>query len=163
MPELVDAFKAVAEQGDMEAQFSLGFVYASSLGVAQDYKQAMFWYEKAAAQGHSKAQFQLGLKCEKGEGVKLDYNMAANWYAKAAEQRHAGAQLNLGVLYYEGKGVAQDYVEAHKRFTIAEINGNSNAISNRSVIEGNMTQEQIAEAQQRANAWITTHSRGKDA
>ena len=30
-------------------------MYADGLGVAQDFKQARFWFEKAAAQGNVKA------------------------------------------------------------------------------------------------------------
>ena len=33
----------------------LGLMYADGLGVAQDFKQARFWFEKAAAQGNVKA------------------------------------------------------------------------------------------------------------
>jgi TPR repeat protein len=50
-----EEFKALlqkAEQGDAQAQFNLGVVYAYGLvGVPQDSAQALAWYRKAAEQG----------------------------------------------------------------------------------------------------------------
>ncbi len=40
-----------AEQGDVNAQYDLGVMYAIGQGVSQDYKQAVAWYSKAAVQG----------------------------------------------------------------------------------------------------------------
>ena len=48
-------FKGLAAQGDSSAQSNLGLMYAKGEGVAQDYKQALFWYGKAAAQRDSSA------------------------------------------------------------------------------------------------------------
>ena len=35
--------KKAAEQGDADAQFSLGNINAEGRGVAQDYRQAVYW------------------------------------------------------------------------------------------------------------------------
>ena len=43
--------RANAEQGEVNAQFLLGTMYASGLGVTQDKQQAIFWLRKAADQG----------------------------------------------------------------------------------------------------------------
>lgn len=45
----VSLFKALAEQGDPEAQFSLGVMHHSGEGVPQDYAQAMKWRRLVAA------------------------------------------------------------------------------------------------------------------
>ncbi|MFN8922219.1 MAG: tetratricopeptide repeat protein, partial [Sphingobacteriia bacterium] len=49
-----------AEQGDADAQHTLGRMYATGEGVLQDYKQAVYWSQKAAEQGNTKAQYNLG-------------------------------------------------------------------------------------------------------
>ena len=49
-----------AAQGNAEAQYSLGVLYANGRGVPQDYVQARQWWEQAAAQGHREAPFNLG-------------------------------------------------------------------------------------------------------
>lgn len=104
--------RANAEQGDEEAQFNLGVMYAGGQGVPQDSKQAVAWYRKAAEQGYAEAQFCLGEMYHKGLGVPQDYAQAAAWYSKAAEQGYPKAQLGLGLMYEEGKGVTQDYNQA---------------------------------------------------
>ena len=59
-----------AEQGDVEAQFNLGYYYHSGEGVEQSEKKALYWWQKAAEQGHAEAQFNLGVVHEKGYGVE---------------------------------------------------------------------------------------------
>jgi TPR repeat protein len=42
--------------------------------VLKDYKQAVYWYQKAADQGDAKAQSNLGIMYAFGKGVLKDYN-----------------------------------------------------------------------------------------
>ena len=86
--------KAKAEAGDADAQFNLGVMYYQGLGVEQDLKEAVKWYQKAADQGDvAMAQFNLGVMYEKGKGVEQDFKEAVKWYQKAADQGDAMAQL----------------------------------------------------------------------
>jgi TPR repeat protein len=41
-------YKKAANQGYAEAQFNLGIAYTIGKGVLKDYKQAVYWYQKAA-------------------------------------------------------------------------------------------------------------------
>ena len=50
----------LAEQGDADAQYNLGVMYANGQGVSQDYKTAVKWYRLAAEQGNPRAQGNLG-------------------------------------------------------------------------------------------------------
>ncbi|MCH9750275.1 MAG: sel1 repeat family protein, partial [Proteobacteria bacterium] len=54
-------WQSLADQGDADAQYSLGLMYAKGDGVLKDYKQAAKWYQKAADQGDADAQYILGL------------------------------------------------------------------------------------------------------
>lgn len=47
--------KEAAEMGYAPAQAMLGMMYANGSGVAQDYKEAALWWQKAADQGHALA------------------------------------------------------------------------------------------------------------
>jgi TPR repeat protein len=96
----------LAEQGNSEAQFNLGFMYATGQGVSQDKEIAVNWYRKAAELGHAKAQYNLGLALLKGEGVGVDLDGAVKWLQKSVNQGYVPAQLALGSLYGQGKGVA---------------------------------------------------------
>ena len=69
-----------AEQGDAEAQFSLGFRYGEGEGVPEDRQEALKWWRKAAEQGHAMAQYSLGVSYEIGEGVAQDSAEAVKWY-----------------------------------------------------------------------------------
>ena len=91
-----------AARGDADAQYALGELYASGLGVSQDYTKAREWYEQAAAQGSAMAQVNLGALYLKGQGVPQDYGKARQWFEKAVAQEDARAQYNLGQLYHSG-------------------------------------------------------------
>jgi len=101
-----------AKQGDVTAQYNLGYMYDQGHGVSQDYEQAIYWYKKAVEQGLAFAQNSLGYMYGKGEGIPQDYKQAVYWYKKAAKQGLAFAQNNLGYSYDKGEGVPQDYKQA---------------------------------------------------
>jgi len=75
-----------AEQGDVDAQYSLGVRYHEGQGVNQDCAQAAYWWRRAAEQGYANAQYALGFLYRYGQGVTQDYDQATQWYRKAAEQ-----------------------------------------------------------------------------
>ena len=87
--------KALAEQGNVEAQSEIGTMYALGQGVPQDYAQAAYWRRKAAEQGDAVAQSKLGTMYAIGQGVTQDTAQAMMWIRKAADQGDADAQNNL--------------------------------------------------------------------
>ena len=101
-----------AQQGDTEAQNTVGDMYRKGKGVEQNYEQALYWYRKAAEQGHADAQMSIGHMYDEGIGVSLDKVQAFHWYLKAAEQGHADAQYNIGIMYQFGEGVEQNLEQA---------------------------------------------------
>lgn len=143
-------FKFAAEQGDVNAQFSLVVMYEKGLGVPQDYAEAIRWYRLAAEQDSAHAQNSLGVMYGKGIGVKQNHALAARWLKLAAKQGYADAQHTLGLFYAKGAGVTQDDVLVHKWFNLSAAQGNATAREFRYGIAGRMTQQQIAEAQKLA-------------
>ncbi len=63
----------LAEQGDAEAQFNLGYMYRTGEGVPQDDKTAVEWYTLAAEQGLDEANRILILMYLNGEDAPQDY------------------------------------------------------------------------------------------
>ncbi|MDP1948259.1 MAG: tetratricopeptide repeat protein [Nitrospirota bacterium] len=120
-------FRPLADQGDADAQYNLGFLYATGRGVSQDEAQAAGWYRKAADQGQATAQNNLGVLYATGRGVPQDYAQAKVWYRKAADQGQATAQYNLGVLYATGRGVPQDEAQAARWYWKAADQGQATA------------------------------------
>ena len=126
----ISAVTKQAEQGDADAQCSLGKMYYDGQGVPQDYAEALKWSRKAAEQGNADAQNRLGVMYDNGRGVPQRYAEAVMWFLKAAEQGHANAQCNLGLMYQYGRGVAQDYAEAVKWYRKAAEQGYARAQCN---------------------------------
>lgn len=98
----------LAKQGNADAQFNAGLIYANGQGIAKDDEQALEWFDKAAKQGHREAQTKLGFMYATGKGVAQNYNLAVYWCYKAAEQGDVIAQYNLGMMYLKGQGVVKD-------------------------------------------------------
>jgi TPR repeat protein len=146
-------FRPLAEQGDARAQAMLGIMYFEGWGVPEDDAEAVKWYSRAAEQGHILAELKLGVMYRQGVGVSQDFAKAAKLFRTAAEQGHATAQLFLGVMYVLGQGVAQDHVQAHMWWSLAANQGERGATINRDRVAGNMTPEQITEAQILARKW----------
>ena len=74
-----------ATQGNVRAQFLLGYIYYHAKGVAEDSVQAVMWWHKAAEQGHAEAQWELGNAYVRGQGVIRDIATGYAWYSIAAD------------------------------------------------------------------------------
>jgi len=149
-------FRQLADQGDGDAQYSLGVMHYTGQGVPHDHGEAMKWFRKAADQGIASAQHNLGFMYYNGQVVPEDYKEAVRWYRKSADQGNASAQSNLGVMYATGYGVPEDYVQAHMWFNLAAAQGYDKAKKNRDVFAKKMSVEQIAQAQKLARDWKPT-------
>ena len=77
----------------------------------------------------------------------IDHKQAVNWYRKAAEQGHANAQYNLGGMYEVGHGIQEDLVTAYAWAKIAQANGNKGAPKFKSLLEKEMTPDQITKGE----------------
>ena len=158
--ELSD-LRTKAEQGDANAQNTLGVRYAEGEGVQEDFKEAAKWFRKAAEQGLAKAQSNLGLCYADGLGVLEDDKEAAKWFRKAAEQGYAAAQNSLGLMYAEGEGVRGDIVTAYAWWNIAGANGSEDAKRSKSSSERvrEITPEQIAKGQELSGEMVKKNPR----
>ncbi len=89
--------RETAEQGDADAQYSLGLIYAIGQGVPRDHTEAAKWFRKAAEQGHAKAQYRLGSMYEYGVGVPRDLVLAHMWSNLAATHLEPGSDRDTAV------------------------------------------------------------------
>jgi TPR repeat protein len=74
--------QALANLGDEEAQYQLGFLYYTGIGFSQNYKEAMAWYLKAEKQGNRECLIQVAEMYEYGRGVARNKKEAIKWYWK---------------------------------------------------------------------------------
>ncbi|WP_446831572.1 TonB-dependent receptor domain-containing protein [Candidatus Foliamicus sp.] len=119
----VELLRSLANAGSATAQFALGAMYASGLGVAKDDSEAAEWFFLAvehgnleavhrmagaysigntfagsrlrilAERGHPHAQFHLAIRM-----LEKDERAAARWFRQAAEQDHPWAQAWLALV-----------------------------------------------------------------
>ena len=113
---IIEQLRKDAGEGDVEAQFHLGYMYAEG-------EEAAKWYRKAAEQGDSKAQFFLGHMYYEGEGIPKDDREVLKWWREAAEQGFVLAQSWLGIVYQQGELVPKDDREAAKWYRMAAEQG----------------------------------------
>lgn len=99
-----DLWLPLAESGIAEAQYSLGFLYQSGWGVAQDLPKAVNWYSLAAEQDETRAQFNLGVLLLTGEApIEQDVETAMVWLNRSAEGGNTRAKEFLVDVYNHGK------------------------------------------------------------
>ena len=87
--------EAKAEEGDLEAQYEMGWRHAIGMDVELDDDIAVEWLQRAAAAGHSLAQNNMGARYYSGDGVDHDLKEAYRCFFKAANQGDLKAGKNL--------------------------------------------------------------------
>lgn len=92
---MIKGMQEAAEQGDMDRQIELGYMYRMGRGVPQNNSEAAKWIRMAAEQGNAPAQYNIGDMYKEGRGVPQDYSEAIKWFRMAAEQGQANALLEL--------------------------------------------------------------------
>ena len=89
---------AGALNGNADAQYNLGIMYASGLGVIQDYNEAVKWFRLSSSQGNAQAQKIYGLMYASGRGVTQDYVRAHMWLNISASSGDKNAEANLDIV-----------------------------------------------------------------
>ena len=87
--------EAKAEEGDLEAQYEMGWRHAIGMDVELDDDTAVEWLQRAAAAGHSLAQNNMGARYYSGDGVDQDLKQAYRCFFWAANQGDRKAGKNL--------------------------------------------------------------------
>jgi TPR repeat protein len=130
----LEMLSPLADNGDVDAQYVLGLMYANGQGVDQSFYEAGKMYRLAGEQDHSAAQVNLGSLFENcyGNGP-CNSEAAAAWYRRAADQGDAIAQYNLGVMYGTGRGVPESEWKAKELFRKSAEQGHAPAQYNLAV------------------------------
>jgi TPR repeat protein len=96
--QAANLIRRYAKVGDPNAQFALGTLYRSGLGVRKNERAAVRWFEKAAQQGLADAQYNLGIMYANGNGVTEDQYIALDWIFRAAQQGHKDAEYTFNIM-----------------------------------------------------------------
>ena len=142
---------AAAEQGRELAQYLFDLMYVDQSGMPVDGAEAARRIRVLAEAGDVDAQFNLGWINFIGFGVPKNYIEASEWFLKAADQGKADAHTGLGLLYMnKAFGLGQNFVESYARTSVAISLGATGIRGHLAIAEEMMTEEQIAEAKDRA-------------
>ncbi len=99
----------LANEGDAQAQYFLGWMTDNGLGPTHlDPAAAFRWYKLAAEQGHNEAQFAVARALGIGRGTSRNMAEAMVWLRRSADAGQAPAMMALAVMLDEGRGVARD-------------------------------------------------------
>lgn len=103
--EAISCFATAYEKGNTDAIYWIGVCYDSGLGVAQNTKCALKFYNEAANRGQVDACFALGCLYYTGfesedTVIQQDINRSMEWLRLAANNNHSNAQCLLGDCYY---------------------------------------------------------------
>lgn len=127
-PQFFSLYQA-ARDGDPEAAFDLGNIYAAGVDGPPDNDMAVRWFSRAAAQGLADAQYNLAVFYAKGYVGNPDPARALPLFQAAAAQGLPDAQVALGLMHRDGVATARDYVKAWDLFTKAARQGDTIAYS----------------------------------
>jgi TPR repeat protein len=153
--------------------------YRNGDGVPQSDAEAANWLQAAAAEGQANAQYELAMAYMGGRGVPRDYVSAYVWLvaakasgdsrsenqaklltAKLSDLDIARIRARLGEMYWRGIGVPSDYVAAYTWLILAEKAGEKGTTTAAKIeLASAMTQDQVAEARERASLWLRRHQR----
>ncbi len=134
-------------------------------GVQRDINEGIKWLQTSAQNGNIDAQVLLGkayaqilFGTKLGDfdvwGLKQNYAEAVKWFRRAANQGDTASQGTLGSCYFDGLGVPKNRVEAYKWFNLAATKDLVGAAALRDSLVGEMTSEEIAEAQQLSSIFV---------
>lgn len=153
--EALEYWKKAAAAGDSGSAYRLSEEYFDAKIVKRDMKLA-FKYLKQAAEGNdARALTDLASMFDYGTGVPEDRQRAAQLYLKAARMGMPAAMFNIAAMLETGEGITMDKVEAYKYYLLSRDKGFA-PFANKALEEmaANMSVDQIAEAEQRADDFI---------
>jgi TPR repeat protein len=120
----IEALHQAVGQGNAEARYRLGMLYANGEGVELDQVKGAELVAAAAKQGHAAAQATLGWMYANGYGVNHDDAQARTWYQRAADKGDIKAAYTLGTIYRFGQlGVEKNGEQAVHWYLIAANQG----------------------------------------
>ena len=72
-------YKKAAENGDREALYNVGWMYATGQGTKANAEEAYRWFLESARHGEPSAQFEVSRRLKDGDGVAKDLTSSYSW------------------------------------------------------------------------------------
>ncbi len=101
-------YRNLAEQGNLDAQFRLGYMYHCGLGTNSNSEEAGNWYRRVALAGEPEAEYFLGVLADEQD----DFTQSIEWFQRSAAQGYTPPLFRLGMAFECGRGVPTDRQQA---------------------------------------------------
>ena len=95
----------LAKEGNPEAQFKVGEMYETGMGVEQDKREAIYWTTRSANQKYEAARFKLLYWDLERRGLSSKNKTRLQELNQKAKRGNAQAQYYLGKMYAHGIGI----------------------------------------------------------
>jgi TPR repeat protein len=151
-PQAIKWYRRAAEQGLIAAQMALAATYEGGYHVPQDYAEAAKWYQAAAERGDIDGQRKIAYFYWMGKGVPRDLVRAHMWANLHAAGEQSRYQDNIRAVN-AGPGTPKEKEDVVTILKSSRPELVRLAIETRTLIEQEMTQAQIADAQRLAREW----------
>lgn len=102
----------LSEKDYIDILYNTGVLYADRLGITQDHKKALYWFEQAAQRNHSLAMVRLTQIYDLGLGVKKDDSKSHQWLTKAVDLNNPEAQVFMAQKLIEKNASQADETKA---------------------------------------------------
>jgi hypothetical protein len=129
--DAVQEFEALAQRGNPDAQYWVGYLTELGVGTKRDPQKAIASLKQAADQNVVAAELQLGEIYMHGDLVPPDSGLAKDYLQRAAYQGDHRAARLLGHMYRAGIGQSPDFVDAYAWSEVATIEGDPSAKADR--------------------------------
>ncbi len=130
-----ELYTPLAENGNADAQSSLGYMYQQGQGCDRNDAKALECYEKAVKQKQPYALFNLGILYANGvAGVSHDQFKAHELYLDAATREVPPAMYETALMLERGLGCLQNYSEAAFWYEEAAKRGHMESFNNLGVL-----------------------------
>jgi TPR repeat protein len=116
-------FEKLAANNHPLAEYWMGHMNESGLGMPRDPTKAIELYKKAAAQGVAPAELRLGEIYLNGDIMLPDFAQAKTYLEKAAYHGDARAAMLLGQMYRDGVGMPVNQTQAYAWLEVATLEG----------------------------------------
>lgn len=126
--EAFHMWQKAATQGNPNAQYDLGIMYARGEFVATNVVLAMQWLRTASSNGNARASFVIGDAFENGRFGYKDHALSVKWYVKAFDQGLVHAGYHLARLYDRKTSIVRDKAKSVKWYEKAANAGDLSAM-----------------------------------
>ena len=128
--EAIRWYTVCAENDDVAAQNTIGFMYLMGKGIRKNREKAVLWLQKAAQNGSAEAMYHMGQMYDQGLcDTEPDLGKAVDWFTRAADAGDMDARFSMGCIcstprtkYTDGrKAVSCRITDATRSFEEAEL------------------------------------------